>query len=100
MGRDFGRLDWRACCSWRHTVKYAICLALLAACADTAAPPEATSSVEQDAMVCGVGPTVKGIDVSYYQGNIDWSAVAGAGVKYAMIRVSDGTGYIDPKFES
>ena len=27
--------------------------------------------------VCGVGPTVKGIDVSYYQGTIDWTAGAG-----------------------
>lgn len=30
---------------------------------------------------------VYGIDVSYYQGNIDWKKVKAAGVKYAIIRV-------------
>ncbi|MFI3173214.1 MAG: GH25 family lysozyme [Eubacteriales bacterium] len=28
-----------------------------------------------------------GIDVSHYQGNIDWEKVAGAGIEFAMIRV-------------
>ena len=48
--------------------------------------------------VCGSGPTVSGIDVSYYQGTIDWSAVAGDGIEFAFIRVSDGLGYPDPDF--
>ena len=48
--------------------------------------------------VCGIGPTVKGIDVSYYQGTIDWTAVEGDGVEFAFIRVSDGLDYPDPKF--
>ena len=34
----------------------------------------------------------KGIDVSSFQGQIDWNAVASAGVKFAMIRVG-GRGY-------
>ena len=28
----------------------------------------------------------QGIDVSYYQGNVDWQAVAGQGIEFAMIR--------------
>ncbi len=48
---------------------------------------------------CPDGPTVYGIDVSKWQGNIGWAAVKTSGVKYAFIRVSDGTGYIDEKFE-
>ena len=32
--------------------------------------------------------TIKGIDVSYYQGNIDWAAVKNDGIKFAMLRVS------------
>ena len=32
--------------------------------------------------------TVKGIDVSYYQGNIDWNAVKNDGIKFAILRVS------------
>lgn len=30
---------------------------------------------------------VQGIDVSFYQGEIDWQAVADSGVEFAMIRV-------------
>ncbi|MGC9043029.1 MAG: glycoside hydrolase family 25 protein [Myxococcota bacterium] len=41
---------------------------------------------------------VHGIDVSYYQGDIDWYKVAAEGHKYAFIRVSDGLNYIDSKF--
>lgn len=48
---------------------------------------------------CAAGSTVKGIDVSYYQGNIDWQAAKNDGVEYAFIRVSDGTGFTDPKFD-
>ena len=44
------------------------------------------------------GPLVKGIDVSTYQGTIDWSAVKTAGKQFAFIRVSDGTGTIDSQF--
>lgn len=48
--------------------------------------------------VCAAGPTVPGIDVSYYQGNIDWQAVAGDGIKFAWVRVSHSTQFEDPKF--
>ena len=47
----------------------------------------------------------KGIDVSQYQGNINWSSVANSGMKYAMIRIGYrgyGTGGLaeDPKFRA
>lgn len=51
------------------------------------------------ARVCASGATTKGIDVSYYQGNINWDQVKAGGVDYAFIRVSDGTRFKDPKFE-
>ena len=57
-----------------------------------------TSAVVHADTVCGTGPTVTGIDVSYYQGDIDWSAVAGDGVEFAFVRVSDGTTFPDPNF--
>ena len=31
--------------------------------------------------------SIKGIDVSKWQGTIDWAKVAGDGVKFAMIRL-------------
>jgi GH25 family lysozyme M1 (1,4-beta-N-acetylmuramidase) len=52
------------------------------------------------ARTCAAGTTTPGIDVSYYQGTINWSRVAGAGYKFAFIRVSDGTTFHDPKFAS
>jgi MYXO-CTERM domain-containing protein len=48
--------------------------------------------------VCPRGATTFGIDVSKWQGSINWSAVAGDGVKFAIIRVSDGLGYHDEYF--
>jgi lysozyme len=74
-------------------MRYCAWIAIAAACAE----PK-TSAVEAEGVVCGSGPTVKGIDVSYYQGTIDWTAVKNDGVAFAFIRVSDGTGYIDPNF--
>lgn len=46
------------------------------------------------------GPEVAGIDVSHYQGDIDWSAVAGDGVEFTYIKATEGTTYTDPKFAS
>jgi lysozyme len=47
---------------------------------------------------CEVGPTVRGIDVSYFQERISWRRVRQAGVQFAFIRVSDGLTVSDPKF--
>ncbi len=55
------------------------------------------SNLEQD-VSCDTGPTVKGVDVSYYQGTIDWTAAHADGVEFAFIRVSDGTTFLDPSF--
>jgi|GEM_PF-725580 len=50
--------------------------------------------------VCPSGSTTFGIDVSKWQGTINWASVKNAGVKFAIIRVSDGTNYPDGKFAS
>lgn len=65
-------------------------------CADSASQ---LARLEQPTTVCGSGPTLKGVDVSYYQGAIDWPAVKADGVEFAFVRVSDGTGFEDPRFE-
>ena len=49
---------------------------------------------------CKLGPTVAGIDVSYYQDDISWPRVHRAGVQFAFIRVADGTSISDTKFEA
>jgi len=50
------------------------------------------------ARVCAAGATTKGVDVSYYNGTIDWAKVKAAGNEFAFIRISDGTGFHDPQF--
>ncbi|MFH2009899.1 MAG: GH25 family lysozyme [bacterium] len=46
--------------------------------------------LQSEAEVCPGGTLLEGIDVSYWQPNIDWNAVAGDGIVFAFIRVSDG----------
>ncbi len=73
----------------------ALVASTLAACAGGAPPPV---GVAEDAVtVCPGASTVQGIDVSEFQGTINWSAVKAAGKEFAFIRVSDGT-YQDPSF--
>jgi len=51
-------------------------------------------------VVCSGGTTVEGVDVSEFQGSIDWSSVHGSGRDFAITRVSDGTGHLDPTFKT
>jgi lysozyme len=53
-----------------------------------------------ESTVCAAGSIVRGVDVSYYQGTIDWNAAKGDGIAFAFIRVSDGTGFYDPQFDA
>lgn len=41
----------------------------------------------------------KGIDVSQWQGTIDWTKVKAAGIEFAMIRAGYGQNNIDPQFK-
>jgi lysozyme len=47
---------------------------------------------------CAAGATLKGVDVSYYQGTVDWTKVKSSGHSFAFVRVSDGLSYPDTKF--
>ena len=44
------------------------------------------------------GYTVKGVDASAYQGEIDWPVLAGEGVDFAFIKATEGSGFVDPRF--
>ncbi|HVM63425.1 MAG TPA: glycoside hydrolase family 25 protein, partial [Acidimicrobiales bacterium] len=41
---------------------------------------------------------VAGIDVSNWQGTIDWAKVAGAGYKFAFLKAAEGGTYTDPTY--
>jgi lysozyme len=49
--------------------------------------------------VCADGPTVEGIDVSYYQDTVDWPAVKAAGIEFAIARINHGS-FMDPEFDT
>lgn len=41
---------------------------------------------------------VWGVDVSRYQGEIDWSTLADQGIEFAFIKATEGSSYVDPQF--
>jgi lysozyme len=74
-----------------------ICAVLFIVACEPAEPGDLDTHIE-DVTVCAAGQTVEGIDVSVYQGTINWGGVAAAGKKFAIVRVSDGTGTMDSQF--
>jgi GH25 family lysozyme M1 (1,4-beta-N-acetylmuramidase) len=57
----------------------------------TATPPKESSN--------GSGMT-EGIDVSHWQGTIDWSKVRAAGKRFAFIKASEHTSFVDNKYQT
>lgn len=53
--------------------------------------------------VCAFGPSegniYEGIDVSGWQGNIDYSQVANSGIQVVYMKASEGESFVDPYFE-
>jgi GH25 family lysozyme M1 (1,4-beta-N-acetylmuramidase) len=41
-----------------------------------------------------------GVDVSHYQGSVNWSSVKSAGISFAYIKATEGTTYQDPDFSA
>ncbi len=42
---------------------------------------------------------IRGVDVSRYQGHIDWPTLAGEGIDFAFIKATEGSSYRDPMFD-
>lgn len=42
---------------------------------------------------------VRGVDVSHYQGYINWSELSNQGISFAYIKATEGRAYIDERFE-
>ena len=75
-------------CSLRRLVAGVITLAtpLTATLTVTASPAQAA--------------TTPGIDVSHYQGAINWTSVRNAGIQFAFIKATEGVSYRDPRFDT
>ena len=61
-------------------------------------PPEPTESAIQALTVCHT-TVVQGIDVSEFQGTVDWNTVHSQGVDFAIACIGDGT-YHDTQFDT
>lgn len=62
-------------------------LALLCACVEHGNLGSHAQAVHR---VCATDTSLRGVDVSVYQGTVDWAAAAAGGVRFAMIRQSNG----------
>lgn len=45
------------------------------------------------------GYEVQGVDVSHYQGEIDWQVFEEQGIDFAFIKATEGSGHVDTKFD-
>lgn len=43
---------------------------------------------------------VQGVDVSHWQGTINWKSVRSAGIQFAWMKATEGSSYKDPKFNT
>ncbi|MBO0768892.1 MAG: lysozyme [Solirubrobacterales bacterium] len=50
------------------------------------------------AATANAASTVRGLDVSGYQGNVNWSSVKSNGAKFAYVKATEGTYYTNPYF--
>jgi lysozyme len=69
----------------------------LVGCVATTVPPEPTASTEQATTVCGQ-TSVKGADVSHYDGTVDWTQAKAAGISFGFAKATESTDFVDPQF--
>src|SRR4051794_14428986 len=46
------------------------------------------------------GAYINGVDVSHFQGTVDWSAAKNSGVTFAFTKASEGFGFTDSSFST
>lgn len=42
---------------------------------------------------------VQGVDISKYQGDVDFEALAASGIEFVYMKATEGSGYVDDRFE-
>lgn len=66
--------------------------------AGAAYPGALTDRKPNDGVAAAHAMPVQGIDVSYFQGDVDWKKVRKAGVRFAYIKATEGGDRVDPNF--
>src|SRR5207237_6151792 len=56
--------------------------------------------VSNASTVCAGGPTLEGIDVSHWDGAIDWPKVAASGRRFGIAKATEGLSFQDPVFQA
>lgn len=69
---------------------------LLAACVADA--PREDIGTAQQANTCATGATLQGVDVSVYDGNVDWAEVKSNGGAFAIAKATEGASLTDAEF--
>jgi GH25 family lysozyme M1 (1,4-beta-N-acetylmuramidase) len=64
------------------------------ATAGSAQPPAGAGTAS-----IGITATTPGIDVSHHQGTINWTSVRNAGIQFAFIKATEGTSFLDSRFD-
>src|SRR5262245_24710768 len=62
------------------------------------AAEEPLCSTQEPVKVCPGQSTLSGIDVSHWQGAIDWAQVKASGRAFAIAKATEGTTFVDPSF--
>lgn len=77
-------------------VAWVASVALLAGCS-AGGPGEPLGTVQQ-ADTCAAGTTLEGVDVSVYDGTVDWAAVKASGRAFGIAKATEGATFADSEF--
>jgi GH25 family lysozyme M1 (1,4-beta-N-acetylmuramidase) len=82
----------------RASIGASLALLLVLGLTPAASASQATSGATSPATADATTSTLEGIDVSHWQGTISWTKVAAAGKKFAIIKATESTDYVDPQY--
>ncbi len=80
---------------------WCLAIGLLLSCGVTTLNPKDDENVGQQSSelrICPNGPTVSGIDVSQFNGTVNWTAVKQSGRAFGIARIGDSLSVVDPTF--
>ena len=61
---------------------------------------EELKGIEKSTKVINDNSYILGVDISKWNGNINWKAIKKANIEFVIIRAGYGTGYVDPYFKT
>src|SRR5579859_5530209 len=70
----------------------------LASCGQGSSTSKWCASTGEALTTCPGSTTVKGVDISHYDGTIDWATAHGDGIDFAFAKATESTNFTDPTF--